>query len=172
LFTEEECCCATRKDAVSGGKRTQDELGCKKDPNESEKFTGKHKDWQQRKREAIAFSSKKIGRAGVPLVYLLHADAGDEETADALDGIIESTLLYRIKIAPLSGEAFTLDNYELFQFLVSWTSSGTVEPHVDLHKGTQNGRLAWLRLEETYEGSDSPSRLYTQCTSKDMIITF
>jgi hypothetical protein len=85
----------------------------------------------------------------------VRADVGDEETVDALDGIIESTLLYCIEKAPLSREAFTLDNYELLQFLVSWTSGGTAEPHVDLHKETQNGRLAWLCLEDSYEGADS-----------------
>jgi hypothetical protein len=90
--------------------------------------------------------------SGTPLVYLVRRH---DETQELYDEEDSNNLLKRIVNAPLSGNSFTSDNFELYQFLVSWTAGGTAVSYVDLYKTIQDGRKAWLSLEETYEGEDS-----------------
>lgn len=102
-FTPEGCICPTCNDAMSGVKHGQDDGLSKKDPNEPEYFTGKHKDsWQQRKSEALAYFAHKKGKLATPLVYLFrnNSDDGDDGLEDIM---VESTLLYRIINVPLHG---------------------------------------------------------------------
>lgn len=152
-FDENKCKCATRANAASSnGKRMHDEAGLKKEPSEPEKFNGKNKEWRSRKREALAYLARKKGVSGVPYIYLVRRD---DETHEFIHGEDSNTLMKRIMNAPLCCRSFELDNFDLYQFLVSWTAGGTAVAHVDLYKSTQDGRKAWLSLEETYEGEDS-----------------
>ncbi len=62
------------------------------------------------------------------------------------DNVFDQSNVALIQNAPLHGNVFNSDNYDLFQILTTWTSGGTAESYVDHFKRDSNGRHAWLRL--------------------------
>jgi hypothetical protein len=62
------------------------------------------------KREVSAYIAQKKGVPGTPLVYLV---CRDDETHELYDEEDSNNLLKRIVNAPLSGNSFTADNFEL-----------------------------------------------------------
>ncbi len=64
-----------------------------------------------KKREALAYLARKKGVSGTPLVYLVQRE---DETQELFEDENTSNLLKRIINAPLNGNSFTEDNFELY----------------------------------------------------------
>jgi hypothetical protein len=58
-------------------------------------------------------------------------------------------------MAPLTGDKFNCDNFNVYQVMVEWTKSGSAKTYVDQYQETQDGRGAYLELITAFEGQDA-----------------
>ena len=123
-----------------------------KEIKEPDPWSGKPQDWRKKKQELLAYLAKRRNRNGVPFLYLTRDE--DYSEIDG-DNSIDNDATHLIKNTPLHGTIFQVDNYNLFQVLVSWTSGGTMEAIVDRHRTTSNGRAAWSIIVSVMDGQDS-----------------
>jgi hypothetical protein len=141
---------------LSTGKQAGDDSRpSSKDVKEPEPWLGKTSDWRKKKREFLAFLGKRRGKGNIPLVYLVRDTDAEDDLPDGDLNLFDQSNLALIRNAPLLGQAFESDNYDLYQFLVTWTSGGTAESYVDRFKSTLDGRSAWQRLLLAMEGTDA-----------------
>jgi hypothetical protein len=97
--------------------------GQKKDPTELSKFSGKDKEWRTKKRAALAYLSQCKFISGVPLIYIVHSKDNMNDCLDGSTNILDNCIV---------SASLTKSNFELYQFLVSWTVGGTAVAHLYL----------------------------------------
>ena len=109
-------------------------------------FTDKDK-WDEWEPTFINYLRSIPGRDGVPLKYVCREN-------DAPDPTPQRTFLDEyVSMAPLNGEAFTIDAAEVHTLLVSFISgNATAESKIQGHTSENNGRLDYIALKEHYEG--------------------
>jgi hypothetical protein len=58
-------------------------------------------------------------------------------------------------MAPLTGNKFNHDSFNVYQVMVEWTRSGSAKTYVDRYQETQDGLGAYLELVIAYKGQDA-----------------
>ena len=87
------------------------------------------------------------GRDGVPLKYIVH----DNELPDAMPNI--DFLDDYIMNAPLTGQAFTIDDAEVHTFILNFiTQNDEAKSIIKIFENKRNGRKDWITLKTHYEG--------------------
>jgi hypothetical protein len=87
------------------------------------------------------------GRDGIPLRYICWENEAPDPTpnADFLDDYVN--------MAPLNGEAFTIDAADVHTYLVNFVAGNeTAEAKMQAYEGQNNGRLNYIALKDHYEG--------------------
>jgi uncharacterized membrane protein YgcG len=87
------------------------------------------------------------GRNGIPLSYICRKVPTTIQPTytDFIDEYIDR--------APLNGAAYTTDTAEVYTYLVKFISDNdTAEAKVSTHSASRDGRLAYISLQEHYEG--------------------
>jgi hypothetical protein len=110
-------------------------------------FNGKGAAWPSSKRKFLAYLGQHRSRLGIPLIYVVRDDNDRQDDPSVLQDEIWS--------APLSGPFFDQDNYTVYQILCQWMADRLAVSHVDMFKDTCDGRSAWQRLTESFEGDDT-----------------
>ena len=109
-------------------------------------FTDKIK-WVDWHTTFINFLRVIPGRNGIPLSYICRKvpTVIQPHYADFIDEYIDR--------APLTGTAYTTDSAEVYTYLVKFISKNdTSEAKVSMHSSSRDGRLAYIALQEHYEG--------------------
>lgn len=151
-------------------KRTADDMmkdSAKDDQKLPEPFTGKARNWIDKKREFKSYLGTRIGKSGLPLLYVVLTNEDEPPAGEQV-----SPLMRRMLDHPLFGDRFDEDNMQVHQYLTRWTTGGNADTHIDAHPG--DGWGAWLQLIQQYEGLDAvnclsrrlPRRLASSNTSK------
>jgi hypothetical protein len=89
---------------------------------------------------------------GVPYAYVIRDNA--TMTQADIDALPEGTQK-RMWMAPLTGDKFNRNNFNIYQVMVEWTKSGSAKTYVDRNQETQDGRGAYLELVTAFEGQDA-----------------
>jgi hypothetical protein len=95
----------------------------------------------------LAYLGQHRSRLGIPLIYVVR----DENDRPDDPGLLQD----EIWNAPLTGPFLVKDNYTVYQILSQWTAEGIAISHVDMFEDTCDGRGAWQRLTESFEGEDT-----------------
>ena len=108
--------------------RAKDETANKEDVKMSEAFDGRERTWIKKKRELLAYLSRKQSRHdGVPLSYVIYID--DNQDFTIADDAPE--LLQCVATMERHGEHWEADNVEIYNILAIWTVGGNAETYVD-----------------------------------------
>ena len=116
------------------------------DAAKPEKFTSDTK-WEDWKPSFLNYLRCLNGRDGIPLKYICRDhDAPQAIThADFLDDYVS--------MAPLAGEAYSVDAATVHTLRVNFISGNTVaESKIQVHEDDRDGRLDFKALQEHYEG--------------------
>jgi hypothetical protein len=103
-------------------------------------FKGKQTKWKTAKRSLHAQLSAMKNEEGVPYVDINALPEGTQK---------------RMWMAPLTGDKFNRDNFNVYQVMVEWTKSGSAKTYVDRYRETQDGRGAYLELVTAFDGQDA-----------------
>jgi hypothetical protein len=115
-------------------------------------FKGEQTKWKTAKRSLHAQLSAMKNEVGVPYAYVIHDNA--TMTLADIDALPEGTQR-RMWMAPLTGDKFNRNNFNVYQVMVEWTKSGSAKTYVDRYQETQDGRGAYLELITAFEGQDA-----------------
>ncbi len=117
-----------------------------------EKFkeSTKQEDW---KSTYLNYLRSIPGRDGVPLKYICRA----KDEADMI-AVSDNFLDDYIAAAPLSGNAYAINTVQVHTFLLNFvTGNDTAEAKIQGLRRANDGREAFKRLTEHYEGVDIPA---------------
>ncbi|MGH7954898.1 MAG: hypothetical protein ACREOZ_02940 [Gloeomargaritales cyanobacterium] len=122
-----------RREDDSRDKKTESTT---KQSDKPPQFSGKRKDWFEFRRSFRAYLSTMKNIDGIPLTYIIRTIDEEPEGDDLV--------IARIWNAPLQGETFNSDNYDVYQTLSSFMRKSTAFVHIQNEE--PNGRGAWLNL--------------------------
>ena len=111
-----------------------------------DKFTNDTK-WEDWSPTFINYLRTIPGRDGVPLSYICRKkdEADPEHHMDFLDDYVN--------MAPLEGEAFTIDAAQVHTFIMNFISGNqTAEAKIQAYLDMHNGRMDFKALKDYYEG--------------------
>jgi hypothetical protein len=99
-------------------------------------FKGEQTKWKTAKRSLHAQLSAMKNEEGVPYAYVIRDNA--TMTQADIDALPKGTQK-RMWMAPLTGDKFNRDNFNVYQVMVEWTKSGSAKTYVDRYQETQDG---------------------------------
>eukprot|EP00590_Aulacoseira_subarctica_P008036 CAMPEP_0172430552 /NCGR_PEP_ID=MMETSP1064-20121228/54927_1 /TAXON_ID=202472 /ORGANISM="Aulacoseira subarctica , Strain CCAP 1002/5" /LENGTH=241 /DNA_ID=CAMNT_0013176685 /DNA_START=3 /DNA_END=725 /DNA_ORIENTATION=- len=157
IFTNEICDATLDEMAKSSSFRGESKRTSQKDVKQPEKISGRVKSWKAWKAEFESFLAQINGADGVPLSYIIRDD--DEITEDEY-ALMEGQMR-RIYDAPLQGDYYERDNFQVFQKLRSLLTGGLAETYLSDYEKTGDGREAWQALLTAFEGDDAKNAAIT-----------
>jgi hypothetical protein len=131
----------------------------KADVKGPEKFSGKVRTWKPWKAEFEAHLAQATGSNPneTPLLYVIRDD--DDITTEEYE-LLEGQMK-KVYDAPLHGEHFMRDNFQVYQKLRTLLTGGIAETYLTDYEKTGNGRGAWKELLVAYEGEDATNTAIT-----------
>jgi hypothetical protein len=95
------------------------------------------------------------GRDGIPLRYICRENETPDPmpNVDLLDDYVDFLDDY-VSMAPLNGEAFTIDTADVHTYLANFVAGNeTAEAKMQAYEGQNNGRLDFIALKDHCEGA-------------------
>jgi hypothetical protein len=137
-FTNAMCDATLDEMAKTSSFRGDSKRTSQKDVKPPEKFSGRVKSWKSWKAEFESFLAQINGAVGCPLSYIIRDDdeITDEEYA-SMEGQMK-----QIYDAPLQGDYYERDNFQVFQKLRSLLTGGLAETYLTDYEKTGDGREA------------------------------
>jgi hypothetical protein len=137
--------------------RSESKRSSQKDVKPPEKFSGRSKSWKAWRAEFESFLAQLAGADGCPLSYIIRDD--DDITQDEYE-LLEGQMK-RIYDAPLQGDYYERDNFQVFQKLRALLTGGLAETYLTDFEKSGDGREAWTALLTAYEGDNAKNAAIT-----------
>ena len=113
------------------------------------------KEWYEFVDQFFIYLSAIPGVMGVPLAYVIRANAEPDDTREWGDDEFEDQMIAR---APLDGPAFVTDAQSVHMLIWTFLDSEELQSIIKSQKRRKNGRLDYLALEEYMRGAGNVSR--------------
>ena len=156
-FTNEACDATLDEMAKTSSFKNVARTTSQKDIKPPDKFSGKVKTWKSWKAEFESFLAQLTGADGCPLSYIIR---DDNEITDEEYNLMEGQMK-RIYDAPLQGDYYERDNFQVFQKLRALLTGGLAETYLTDFEKSGDGREAWIALLTAYEGDDAKNAAIT-----------
>ena len=158
-FTNEKCDATLDEMAKSSSFRGDSKRSSsQKDVKAPEKFSGRIKSWKAWRAEFESFLPQITGADGCLLSYVIR---DDDEITEEEYALMEGQMK-RIYDAPLQGDYYERDNFQVFQKLRALLTGVLAETYLTDFERSGDGREAWLTLLTAFEGEDARNAAITR----------
>mmetsp|Transcript_5310 Transcript_5310/g.7827 ORF Transcript_5310/g.7827 Transcript_5310/m.7827 type:complete len:274 (+) Transcript_5310:675-1496(+) len=167
-FDNEMCDATQDQMAKSSSMKGDSKRTSQKDVKPPEKFSGKVRAWKPWKAEFEAYLAQ-IGGSNpdeTPLLYVIRND--EDISPDELE-LLEGQMR-KVYEAPLHGEHYMRDNFQVYQKLRALLTGGLAETYLTDYEKSGDGRGAWQELLVEYEGEDAKNTAITSARNDTSLL--